>query len=134
MKNFFHKLAVKISNLSGSPSAFFVALTVVLSWAVTGPLFNFSNTWQLVINTFTTISTFLMVFLLQNSQNRDTKAIQLKLDELIKAVRGARNELVDLEDFTDEELEKLSQEFKRVRETALSKKRYQERKKDNPEI
>lgn len=109
----FRKLATKISSLSGSPIAFLMALIVVVAWAVTGPLFDFSNTWQLVINTFTTISTFLMVFLIQNTQNRDGKAVQLKLDELILATKG-RDALVDLEDMSDDELAELDREFRDI--------------------
>src|SRR5262249_3768453 len=101
----------RVSLAVGSAWAFFFALGVVLAWALTGPLFGFSDTWQLVINTGTTIITFLVVFLIQNTQNRDAKAIHLKLDELIRAVRGARNQLVDLEELSDEELERLQQEF-----------------------
>src|SRR5207302_11450050 len=94
--------------------AFMLAALVVLAWAVTGPLFGFSDTWQLVINTGTTIVTFLMVFLIQATQNRDAKAIHLKLDELIRGVEGARTRLVDLEDLTDAELERLRNEFQRL--------------------
>lgn len=106
----FRKVATKISNLSGAPLAFVGAFLVVVVWATTGPLFDFSNTWQLVINTFTTITTFLMVFLIQNTQNRDAKAVQLKLDELILATKG-RDALVGLEDMTDDELAALDREF-----------------------
>jgi low affinity Fe/Cu permease len=98
----------------GSAWAFIVAITVVIVWGATGTLFHFSDTWQLIINTGTTIVTFLMVFLIQNTQNRDGKAIQLKLDELIRALQGARNKLVDLEDLSDEELKKLQKEFERL--------------------
>jgi low affinity Fe/Cu permease len=111
MQEFFRKFAHVTSAAVGSAWAFLLALGVVLVWAVTGPLFGFSDTWQLVINTGTTIVTFLMVFLIQNTQNRDAKAIHLKLDELIRAVQGARNQLVDVEELSDEELEKLQQEF-----------------------
>jgi low affinity Fe/Cu permease len=89
---------------------------VVLAWALTGPIFHFSDTWQLVINTGTTILTFLMVFLIQNTQNRDARAIQLKLDELIRAMGKARNSLLDLESLSDEELDQLTEEFRRFRE------------------
>jgi low affinity Fe/Cu permease len=99
----------------GSPWAFILAALAIVIWAVTGPLFGFSDTWQLVINTSTTIITFLMVFLIQNTQNRDAKALHLKLDELIRAIQGARNELVDLEDLTDEELAKLQSQFEQMR-------------------
>ena len=102
----------------GSAWAFAGALLVVLVWILTGPTFHFSDTWQLVINTATTIVTFLMVFLIQNTQNRDAKAVHLKLDELISALKDARNELVDLEDLSDEELKKLEEQFKRMRKRA----------------
>jgi low affinity Fe/Cu permease len=98
----------------GSPGAFIFSILVILTWALTGPLFNFSDTWQLIINTGTTIVTFLMVFVIQNTQNRDARAIHLKLDELIRVVHGARNGLVDLENMTDEELDKLKKEFEKL--------------------
>lgn len=100
----------------GSPWAFIIAVLVVVVWAITGPIFKFSNTWQLIINTGTTIVTFLMVFLIQNTQNRDTRAIHLKLDELIRGVKGARNTMMDLEELSDEELDHLHKEFQRIRE------------------
>jgi low affinity Fe/Cu permease len=112
----FRRFSSKISTLAGSPWAFSLAILVILVWAVTGPIFHFSDTWQLVINTGTTIVTFLMVFLIQNTQNRDAKAIHLKLDELIRAVKDARNSLVDLEDVSDEELDRLQEQFKHLRE------------------
>lgn len=102
----------------GSPGAFLIAFGVILIWASIGPIFDFSNTWQLIINTGTTILTFLMVFLIQNTQNRDAQAIQLKLDELLKGVKGARDSLVDLEEMSDEELNKLQEDFKKIREKA----------------
>lgn len=111
----FRKIATKVSNLTGHASAFFLALLLVVVWAATGPLFDFSNTWQLVVNTGTTIMTFLMVFLIQNTQNRDSKAVQLKLDELLLATRG-RDAFVDLEDMTDEELAELDKEFREIHE------------------
>lgn len=111
MKEVFRKVANKVSVIAGSASAFSVALLVIVAWAVTGPLFNFSDTWQLVINTGTTIVTFLMVFLIQNTQNRDGKAMQLKLDELIRASK-ARDSFVDLEDLDDKDLAILDEEFK----------------------
>src|SRR4029450_7322465 len=98
----------------GSAWAFIIAITIVIVWAATGKMFHFSDTWQLIINTGTTIVTFLMVFLIQNTQNRDGKAIQLKLDELIRALEGARNKLVDLENLSDEDLKKLQKEFQRL--------------------
>jgi low affinity Fe/Cu permease len=102
----------------GSPWAFLVAAAIIGVWAITGPLFGFSDTWQLVINTGTTIVTFLMVFLIQNTQNRDAKAIHIKLDELIRAVRAARNEVIDIEDETDEELALLQQRYRSLHEEA----------------
>lgn len=98
----------------GSSSAFLIALMVVVVWGITGPLFDFSNTWQLVINTGTTIVTFLMVFLVQNTQNRDAKAMQLKLDELIRASKSARDAFVGLEDLSDAELTALDEDFKKL--------------------
>ncbi|MBE7553552.1 MAG: low affinity iron permease family protein [Anaerolineales bacterium] len=115
MNEFFRRFSHAASNVVGSSWAFLIAVIVIATWAVSGPIFNFSDTWQLIINTGTTIITFLMVFLIQNTQNRDAKAIHLKLDELLKAVEGARNNLIDLEDMADEELEELQQEFQRVR-------------------
>ena len=115
MKDAFRQIAAKISAWTGTAGAFLLALTVIVTWAITGPLFGYSNTWQLVINTGTTIITFLMVFLIQNTQNRDGKAMQLKLDELIRST-NARNSFVDLEDLTDEELAALDEEFKLLHE------------------
>lgn len=116
----FHRFAHRISMVTGHPWAFGTAVLVILVWAITGPLFGFSDTWQLVINTSTTIVTFLMVFLIQNTQNRDAQALHLKLDELLRGLQGARNELIDLEDLSDEELAKLEQEFRALRERAGS--------------
>jgi low affinity Fe/Cu permease len=101
----FHIFARKSSNILGSPLAFATAILIIIVWAALGPTFHYSDTWQLIINTGTTIVTFLMVFLIQNTQNRDSKAVHLKLDELIRALAGARNRLVDLEELSDEELE-----------------------------
>jgi low affinity Fe/Cu permease len=106
----------------GSPWAFLTAVAVVVVWAALGPAFGFSDSWQLVINTGTTIVTFLMVFLIQNTQNRDATAIHLKLDELIRGVQGARTHLVDLQEMSDEEIERLHQEFQRLREIETSKR------------
>jgi len=114
MKHVFRKFAGAIATASGSPWAFLLAFLVIVIWAVTGPLFNFSDTWQLVINTGTTIVTFLMVFLIQNTQNRDAVAIQLKLDELLRGVVGARTSLVDLENLDDKEILRLKKEFERI--------------------
>jgi len=112
----FRRFAHHASTLVGSPLAFFVAVLVVVGWAASGPLFGFSDTWQLVINTGTTIVTFLMVFLIQNTQNRDARAMHLKLDELLKAAKGARNSLIDLEDMEDRELDRLQKEFAQLLE------------------
>ena len=103
----FSRFAKWTASNSGRPAAFLIALFVILAWAITGPLFDFSDTWQLVINTGTTIVTFLMVFLIQNTQNRETQALHVKLDELIRAVSGARNALIDLDELTDEELSRI---------------------------
>jgi low affinity Fe/Cu permease len=112
----FRRFAYQVACSVGSPTAFLVSCAMLLIWAASGPLFHFSDTWQLVINTLTTIITFLMVFLIQTTQNRDAKAIHLKLDELIRSIKGARNRLVRLEDLTDEELADLEQEFTRLRD------------------
>jgi low affinity Fe/Cu permease len=114
---FFRCAAQRSADAFGSPWSFALAVAVVLIWAATGPLFGYSDTWQLVINTGTTIVTFLTVFLIQNAQNRDAKAFHLKLDELIHALRGARNELIDLEHLTDDELEHIQKEFQRLAKT-----------------
>jgi low affinity Fe/Cu permease len=116
MNEVFRKVAHFASRIMGSPWAFLVAFSVVVVWAATGWLFEFSNTWQLVINTGTTIVTFLMVFLIQNTQNRDAHATHLKLDELIKALDPADNEFIDVEDATDERLGALEAEFKKFKD------------------
>ncbi len=114
----FRAFARRSSIMLGSAWAFAGAVLVILVWLLTGPTFHFSDTWQLIINTATTVITFLMVFLIQNTQNRDAKAVHLKLDELIRAIKAARNELVDLEDLSDEELQKLEAQFRRMRQRA----------------
>ena len=111
----FSKFAKHVATAIGSPYAFAVALATVIAWAFLGPVMGFSERWQLIINTGTTIVTFLVVFLIQTSQNRDAKAVHLKLDELIHVISKARNKLIDAEDLTDEELEKLDAEFKKLR-------------------
>ena len=118
MHETFRKFSQKISDLVGSPWAFVLAVVIVLVWAITGPVFHFSDTWQLVINTGTTIVTFLMVFLIQNTQNRDTAALQLKLDELIRAHEGARNRLLQLEELTEEEMEHIKRTFLHLARTS----------------
>ena len=120
MNEFFRKFAHQTSNVMGLPWTFIVAVGIIIAWAISGPLFHFSDTWQLVINTSTTIITFLMVFLIQNTQNRDAQAIHLKLDELLRAMKGARTGLVDLENMSDEDLQKIQAEFARLREQNAS--------------
>jgi low affinity Fe/Cu permease len=107
----FDHFARSCSRLTGKPLAFNIAILVILSWIITGPLFGFSDTWQLIINTATTIVTFLMVFLIQHTQNRDTDALQVKLDELIRAIEGANDELLDLEEIEEEELALLRKQY-----------------------
>jgi len=114
MNELFRKFAHKTSTIVGSSWAFISAVVIIIVWAVTGPIFHYSDTWQLVINTGTTIITFLMVFLIQNTQNRDAKGIHLKLDELIKATKGARDTLIDLDELPDEALKQLENEYKRL--------------------
>ena len=116
----FRKFSHAVSAVVGKPVSFAAAVAVVLVWAGTGPYFHYSDTWQLVINTGTTVVTFLMVFLIQSTQNRDTLTLQLKLDELIRAHTGARNKLVDLEEMSDEELTALEHEFRRVRRESVA--------------
>jgi low affinity Fe/Cu permease len=112
--DYFRSFSSATSTSMGRPWAFLTAILIILAWGLSGPFFHFSDTWQLVINTSTTIITFLMVFLIQNTQNRDAKAIHLKLDELIHAVDGARNKLVNLENLSDDELAKLEKEFAKL--------------------
>lgn len=114
MREIFRRIATRVSTAAGRASTFLLAVIVVIIWAVSGPVFNFSDTWQLVINTGTTIVTFLMVFLIQNTQNRDGKAVQIKLDELIRATR-ANDRYISIEDLSDEELTKLNERFSRMR-------------------
>ena len=118
VRDAFHRFSQMISAAVGTPWAFLLACLTVVIWAVLGRAYRYSDTWQLVINTGTTIVTFLMVFLIQNTQNRDAKAIHLKLDELIRSKRGARNTLLDLQNCTDEELDAIEAEFKRLRRRA----------------
>jgi low affinity Fe/Cu permease len=121
-KDSFHRISMSVSSKLGSPMAFLLAVLLIVVWILTGPLFGFSDTWQLVINTTTTIVTFLMVFAIQNTQNRDARAMQLKLNELIKGSRGARTEFVDIEDLTDTELDVMQAQFKELHDQLLEKK------------
>src|SRR5688572_15032057 len=114
MNKAFAEIATFVAHQSGRPVTFLIAFLIIVAWALAGPLFNYSDTWQLVINTGTTIVTFLMVFLIQNTQNRDSQALHLKLDELIRAKKGARNSLLDLDDLSDEELAKIRTSFAKI--------------------
>jgi low affinity Fe/Cu permease len=119
--NSFNHFAKWTSRAAGHPRTFGLAIAIILIWAATGPLFHYSDTWQLFINTGTTIVTFLMVFLIQNTQNRDGAAMQIKLDELIRALKGAHNELVDLEELSEPELEAMKAHYSRLAEQARAK-------------
>lgn len=117
-KSSFARFAKWTAHMSGRPATFVLAVLVVLAWAVSGPIFGFSDTWQLVINTGTTIVTFLMVFLIQNTQNRDTAALQVKLDEVIRALEGAHNALLDLEELDDKQLDRIRDNYERLAKAA----------------
>jgi len=117
-QSWFSRFAKSTARMSGRPATFALAAGVVVVWAITGPLFGFSDTWQLVINTGTTIVTFLMVFLIQNTQNRDSEAVHVKLDELIRANEAAHNALLDLEDLDEEELDRIREDYEKLAETA----------------
>jgi low affinity Fe/Cu permease len=112
----FHVFATQAANWVGTKWAFLAAILVIVAWLVSGPYFHYSDTWQLVINTGTTVITFLVVFLIQNTQNRDARAIHLKLDEIIKSIDQAQNEMIDIEHLSDEELQKLADKYQKVRE------------------
>src|SRR6476660_1328729 len=133
IRDAFGVFARKTSNILGSAWAFVVAILIIVVWAATGPTFGYSDTWQLIINTGTTIVTFLMVFLIQNTQNRDAKAVHLKLDELIRALEPARDRLVDLEKLSDDELKALETEFEKLREKAEGAKEEVEELKETAE-
>ena len=124
--SWFTRFAKATSRTTGRPATFMVALLVIVVWAITGPIFQFSDTWQLVINTGTTIVTFLMVFLIQNTQNRDTEALQIKLDEVIRAIENAHNALLDLEELDDDQLDSIRADYATLAKKArgeLSKKK-----------
>jgi low affinity Fe/Cu permease len=133
-KSRFTRLAKWTSRVTGRPATFMLAVSVILAWAITGPIFGFSDTWQLVINTGTTIVTFLMVFLIQNTQNRDSEAIQIKLDELIRAAKGAQNTLLDLEELEDEELDRIRHQYELMAEHARGALRKRRRGAGAPEV
>jgi low affinity Fe/Cu permease len=116
--SFFDRFAKWTSRVAGKPIAFVLAIVIVIAWAATGPIFGFSDTWQLVINTGTTIVTFFMVFLLQNTQYRDSEAIQIKLDELIRAIEGAHNALLELEELSQTDLDRIKAEYRKLAEKA----------------
>jgi low affinity Fe/Cu permease len=129
LREMFRRFSGAVAAVVGSPFAFLVSALAIVVWASLGPHYQYSDTWQLIINTGTTIITFLMVFLIQNTQNRDARAIHLKLDELIRGMKGARNKLVDLENCSEEELNELEQEFKRIREQHRSKRGHDDQQK-----
>jgi low affinity Fe/Cu permease len=130
----FARLSKWTAHATGHPAAFALAAATILAWLVTGPVFGFSDTWQLVINTGTTVATFLMVFLIQNTQNRDSAAVQLKLDELIRAVEGAHNALLDLEELTEGDLERLRARYEALARAARDEVRRGGRDTGRPEI
>jgi low affinity Fe/Cu permease len=130
----FTRFAKATSRVTGRPATFILAMGVILTWLVTGPLFRFSDTWQLVINTGTSVITFLMVFLIQNTQNRDAEAVQVKLDELLRATAGAHNALLDLEELEERELDQIRAGYARLAEGARADLRRAQRDTDVPEV
>jgi low affinity Fe/Cu permease len=135
MKNFsFSTIARRIAVLAGRPATFILAVMVIVLWALSGPVFGFSNTWQLIINTTTTIVTFLMVFIIQNTQNRDTEAMQIKLDELIRATEGAHTSLLDLEELDEEQLDRYRRRYEALAARAREKLRSGALDTDSPEV
>ncbi len=130
----FRHMAEKTSRFMGSPLVFFLSLLLVILWGVSGFFFGFSDTWQLVINTATTIATFLIVILIQNTQNRDTRSIQLKLDELLRGTKNSRNSFLEIEEQSDEELDEFKQEFKALKEKYMAKREKERKKRQSHEI
>jgi low affinity Fe/Cu permease len=130
----FAQFAKWTAHAVGHPISFSLAIAVILVWAITGPFFEFNDTWQLVINTGTTIVTFLMIFLVQNTQNRDGAAIQLKLDELIRAVHGAHNAIMDIEELNEDELDRIRQEYEQLAQKAREDRRHGVKDTDSPEV
>jgi low affinity Fe/Cu permease len=133
-KSWFSRFAKWTARYSGRPLTFCLAVGLVLAWAVTGPYFNFSETWQLVINTGTTIITFLMVFLIQSTQNRDAEAVQVKLDEIIRSIKGAHTALLDLEELEEEELDEIHGQYEELAAQARKKLREGEQDTDTPDV
>jgi low affinity Fe/Cu permease len=132
--SWFGRFAKVTSRAAGRPGAFMLAMTVVVMWAATGPVFGYSDTWQLVINTGTTVVTFLMVFLIQSTQNRDSEALQLKLDELIRATEGAHNALLDLEDIDEEKMERVRTRYATLAEEARKARKRGDSDTDSPSV
>jgi low affinity Fe/Cu permease len=132
--SWFTRFAKSAAHATGRPAALGIAASVIIVWGVTGPIFGFSDTWQLVINTGTTIVTFLMVFLIQNTQNRDTEAMQVKLDELIRATEGAHNALLDLEELDEAELDRIRDGYEQLASQAKKDLKKQKSDRDTPEV
>ena len=129
----FAKVSQKLALWAGSPRTFLLAIVLIVGWALTGPLFDYNDTWQLIVNTSTTIITFLMVFLIQNTQNRDSEALQIKLDELIRATKGAHNALLDLEELEEEELDAFRVKYEALAAEARARLQRGGRDTDSPE-
>jgi low affinity Fe/Cu permease len=132
--SWFIRFAKSASRLAGSPATFTIAIAVVVIWSITGPIFGFSDTWQLVINTGTTIVTFLMVFLIQNTQNRDTEAVQIKLDELIRVTEGAHNALMDLEELGEKDISLIREKYKELAERSRTELQKGKEDTDTPKV
>lgn len=131
-KGFFTVIAEKAAKIIGSPYAFVIAAAAVIIWAISGPFFDYSDTWQLIINTSTTIITFLTVFLIQNTQNRDTEALHIKLDELLRATKGAKRKLMDLEELSEAELDEIRDQYEELARKARKKEDAAEKAKKKP--